>query len=107
MIQDLKTGERTGTHSSVPDDRWVFTEDNPSRELTTAAHLAAAARVLKGFNDDLSSQCLDIAKAIYSHDYQLSGRTSNSKIHAASELFLTTGDDQYKNYILAKQGSSN
>jgi endoglucanase len=67
--KDLISGERTGISSSVPDDRWVFTENNPSRELTVAAHLAAAARVLKGFNDTLSSQCLDVAKAIYSHDY--------------------------------------
>jgi hypothetical protein len=101
--KDLKAGELTGSSSSVPDDRWVFTENNPSRELTVAAHLAAAARVLKGFNDTLSSQCLDVAKAIYSHDYQLTGRATNSKIHAASELFLTTGEDQYKNYILQNE----
>jgi len=101
--KDLKAGELTGSSSSVPDDRWVFTENNPSRELTVAAHLAAAARVLKGFNDTLSSQCLDVAKAIYSHDYQLTGRAANSKIHAASELFLTTGEDQYKNYILQNE----
>ena len=101
----LKTGERTGTHSSPADDRWVFTEDNPSRELSTAAHLAAASRVLKGFNDDLSKECLDIAKAIYSHGYQLTGRAINSKIHAASELLLTTGDQQYRSYILENQGA--
>ena len=101
----LKTGERTGTHSSPPDDRWVFTENNPSRELTAAAHLAAAARVLKGFNDDLSKQSLEVSRAIYSHEYQLTGRTANAKIHAASELFLTTGEDQYKNYILENESS--
>jgi hypothetical protein len=103
--KDLRDGERTGSSSSVPDDRWVFTEDNPSRELTVAAHLAAAARVLKGFNDTLSTQCLDVAKAIFSHDYQLTGRTANSEIHAASELFLTTGDGQYKDYILQNEAS--
>jgi endoglucanase len=101
--KDLKTGERTGSSSSVPDDRWVFTENNPARELTTSAHLAAASRVLKGFNDTLSRQCLEVAKAIYSHDYQLTGRTANSKIHAASELFLTTGEDQYKDYIVQNE----
>jgi hypothetical protein len=103
--QDLRAGERTGTSSPVPDDRWVFTEENPSRELTVAAHLAAAARVLKGFNDTLSGQCLDVAKAIFFHDYQLTGRTINSKIHAASELFLTTGEDQFRNYILQNEES--
>lgn len=103
--KQLLPGERTGTSSSVPDDRLVFTEENPSRELTTAAHLAAASRVLKGFNDTLSNQCLDVAKAIFLHDYQMTGRTINSKIHAASELFLTTGEEQYRNYILANKES--
>lgn len=95
----LKTGERTGTASSVPDDRWVFTEDNPARELTTAAHLAAVSRVLKGFNDNLGKECLEVAKAIYSHDYKVSGRVANAKLHAAIELFLTTGDEEYRNYL--------
>jgi len=101
LIHDskLKPGEKTGTHSSPADDRWVFTENNPSRELTTAAHMAAAARVLKGFNDTLSTQCLELAKAIFSSDYQMNGRTINSKLHLASELFLTTGDRQYKDFL--------
>jgi endoglucanase len=103
--KDLKPGERTGTSSAVPDDRWVFTEDNPSRELTVAAHLAADSRVLKGFNDTLSTQCLDVAKTIYSHDYKLEGRAVNSKIHAATELLMTTGEDQYRNYILQNESS--
>jgi hypothetical protein len=96
----LKTGERTGTSSSLTDDRWVFTENNPSRELTVAAHLAAASRVLKGFNNELSKQCLETADAIYSADYQISGRVANAKIHAAIELYLTTGDDKYKKYLV-------
>lgn len=103
--ESLRTGERTGTHSSTTDDRWVFTESNPTRELTTAAHLAAAARVLKGFNDDLSKQCLDVAEAIYSHDYQVTDIITYSKIHAAIELFLTTGDGKYKKYILDNESA--
>ena len=95
----LKMGERTGISSGKNDDRWVFTENNPSRELTTAAHLAAASRVLKGFNDDLSKRCLNVAEAIYSNDYELSGRVVYSKIHAAIELFLTTGEEKYKRYL--------
>jgi endoglucanase len=101
----LKNGERTGTDSSPADDRWVFTEDNPSRELTVASHLAAAARVLKGFNDDLSKQCLDVAETIYSHDYQSSERVTNSRIHAAIELFMTTGEDIYKKYLIENESA--
>ena len=105
LIHDskLKSGEKTGTHSSPADDRLVFTENNPSRELTTAAHMAAAARVLKGFNDTLSIQCLELAKAIFSSDYNLTGRTINSKLHLASELFLTTGDRQYRDFLISNK----
>ncbi len=103
--KSLKAGERTGTHSSVNDDRWVFTEENPSRELTVAAHLAASARALKGFNDDLSLQCLDAAEEIFNHDYRTADRTTNAKIHAASELFLTTGKDKYRNYLIENRES--
>ncbi len=107
LIHDgsIKTGERTATHSAAADDRWVFTENNPMRELTVAAHLAAAARVLKGFNDGLAEDCLDISKAIFNSDYNIEGWVVNAKIHAASELFLTTGDDQYKKYILDNEAS--
>ena len=83
-----------------PDDRWVFTEENPSRELTTAAHLAAASRVLKGFNDTLSIQCLEVAESIYNLDRTISGRSLSSKIHAANELYLTTGETVYRDYIV-------
>jgi hypothetical protein len=103
--RQLMPGERTGTGSSVPDDRLVFTEENPSRELTVAAHLAAASRVLRGFNDSLSSQCLDVARALYSHEYPMTGRTVNARIHAASELFMTTHEEQYKKFILANKES--
>jgi endoglucanase len=96
----LKTGQRTATHSSPPDDRWVFTENNPARELTTAAHLAACARVLRHFNNDLSNRCLKISQSIYSTDYQLNDRSVGARLHAASELFITTGNVEYKNYLL-------
>jgi len=97
--RSLKPGERSGLSSSIPDDRWVFTEENPSRELTVAAHLAAASRVLKDFNPELSSECLDISRAIFSHDYKETDRILDSKIHAATELFLTTRDEKYRNFI--------
>ncbi len=99
----LKPNERTGTHSSPTDDRWVFTEDNPGRELTTAAHMAAAARVLKGFNDTLSAQCLEVAKGIYHLDRKLEGRALTAKLHAAIELFVTTGEPAYKNFLIQNQ----
>ena len=83
------------------DDRWVFTENNPNRELTTAAELAAAARVLKGFNDALSAQSLAAATAIFNNT-PADARSKAARIHAAAELFLTTGGKSYKDYIISE-----
>jgi hypothetical protein len=47
-------GERSGVH----DDRWVFTEDNPRRELEVAAGLAAVSRVLKAYRLALAADSL-------------------------------------------------
>lgn len=96
----LKYVEKTATHSGHPDDDWVFTEDNPSRELTTAAHMAAASRVLKGLNDTLSKQCLETAEAIYHLQRTLPARAGSAKILAAIELWLTTGSQEYKDFIV-------
>ncbi len=50
-----------------PDDRWVFTEDNPNRKLSVAAALATASRVIKGYNDTLSAQSLQIGPGTLEH----------------------------------------
>ncbi|HZK34643.1 MAG TPA: glycoside hydrolase family 9 protein [Bacillota bacterium] len=105
---DLRQYAHLGDSSAITDgikgnadDRWVFTEENPLRELTTAAHLAAASRALKGFNDTLSSQALEAASEIY----KVTNGTNNvevAKIHAAVELFLTTNEQEYKDFLLSK-----
>ena len=82
------------------DDRWIFTEQNPYRELSTAAQLAATSRVLRGFNDTLSVSCLDIARAIFSST-EAEGRMAGVKVHAAAELYLTTSEKQYLDYIVS------
>lgn len=92
----------TDRKAGTPDDRWVFTEDNPARELSTAAQLAAISRVMKGFNDTLSVQCLDIAKQLFRITRE-EKYTQVAKVQAATELFLTTGDPLYKNYLLKQQ----
>ena len=83
------------------DDRWVFTEDNPPRELTAAANLAAVSRVLKGFNDTLSVQSLDAAREIYKVT-KVTDQSRLAKIHAAAELLITTGDKEYKDDLLSE-----
>lgn len=82
------------------DDRWVFTEDNPARELTTAAQLAASAKALRGFNDSLSSEALNAAEELYEVTRVDDERVLGAKIHAAAELLLTTGKCEYENFLV-------
>lgn len=84
------------------DDRWIFTENNPGRALSTAAQLAGAARVLLGFNDELSKECLSVATEIYQQT-EANGFLIGTKLQAAVELYLTTGEQQYLDFILSQQ----
>lgn len=92
----LGCDERTGTESGKPDDRWVFTEQNPAREVEVARALAAAARVMRGFNDTLALQALNAAEAIYAAtEAGNNRRLLSNKIRAAVELWITTKDQRY------------
>ena len=84
------------------DDRWIFTEDNPMRAISTSAQLAGAARTLRGFNDALAKECLDIATELY-HKTELAPFMVGMKLQAAVELYLSTGDAEYLDFILAQQ----
>lgn len=85
----------------APDDRWVFTEDNPSRSLEVAASLAAAARVMKGFNDTLARQCLNIANEVWGQNEKA---PAFQKLNLAVELLQTTKDKKYAGFLIAHQG---
>jgi len=81
-----------------PDDRWVFTEDNPERSLETAAALAAANRVMKGFNDTLATQCLQIAEEVWKNTKE---KRELSRVPLAVELLVTTGKKEYADFLVA------
>jgi len=93
LVYDKTLGseEVVGQRSGVLDDRWVFTEENPSRELNAAAGLAASARVLRDFNPDLAAEALQAARQIFVQAIDAKGNTG-AKIFALSELIQTTGD---------------
>ncbi|HEA29482.1 MAG TPA: glycoside hydrolase [Leeuwenhoekiella sp.] len=84
----------------APDDRWVFTENNPSRELNTATALATAARVLKGYNDSLATDCLNISKEIWT---KTKTENQQSKISLAIALLQTTKEQEYADFIIENQ----
>jgi len=63
LIYDPKLGpnEVKDGSSGKPDDRWIFTSTNSSTEWNAIASLAAAADVLKGWDDALAKDCLETA----------------------------------------------
>lgn len=101
----------TDGKSGNDDDRRVFTEDNPGREMSTAAALAASSRVLRGHNDTLAVHCVNIAREIFARSLSLksaqpvnprfAGWQNLSKVQTASELYLATGEGQYLDFILS------
>ena len=62
-IYDPKLGpnEVKGDYSGKPDDRWIFSTNNPFFQWNAIAALAAAADTLKGYDDALAKDCLDTA----------------------------------------------
>lgn len=100
---NLKGKERTATESAVLDDRLVFTENNPARELSASANLAAASRVLKGFNDPLAAECLKISEELWKVTVTNNRRSEIEKLHAAIELLIATNKNVYKEYIVSNE----
>ena len=83
------------------DDRWVFTEDNPARELTTAAHLAAISKALAGFSPSLSAEALATARKLFDRTATGEGQAAETaRVHAAAELFIATGEREYADAVL-------
>ncbi|AHM62994.1 glycoside hydrolase [Flammeovirgaceae bacterium 311] len=81
----------------APDDRWVFTEDNPRRELMVAACLAAASRSLKGYNDELAKETLRVAEELWNRTKE---KDPLQRVHAAAELLISTRDKKYSDFLL-------
>ena len=62
-IYDPKLGpnEVKGDYSGKPDDRWIFTSNNPFFQWNAIAALAASADTLKGWDDALAKDSLETA----------------------------------------------
>ena len=84
----------SGAPTTEPDDRWVFTEDNPDRELVVAAQLAAAGRVLAPTNPRLSKEAIAVAVEL---TRRARGRSNStfSAVFARAELYRATGEPRY------------
>lgn len=69
-IYDPKLGlnEVKGDYSGKPDDRWIFSTNNPFFQWYAIASLAAAADTLKGWDDALAKDCLETAKKAWADE---------------------------------------
>lgn len=67
--EKLGPHEVKGDYSGNPDDRWAFTTKSGSMQYGAAASLAAAAPVLKGWDDALAKECLETAIKIWEEEH--------------------------------------
>ena len=85
------------------DDRLVFTDEKADLQLAGATGLAAAARVLKGYNDELAAECLTVAEALYEANKNQSSVSEfmrdNARVNALCELIITTNSQKYKDEL--------
>lgn len=106
----LKEGQSDGFTSGRSDDRWAFTTGTSALNYGSIAALAAASRVLKGFNDPLADECLATAIKIWDEeqdkDHDLfhygnttGGRLPDEQLRAAVELLQTTRKIEYAECI--------
>ncbi|MGA2328296.1 MAG: glycoside hydrolase family 9 protein, partial [Bryobacteraceae bacterium] len=102
-IYSAKLGrlENDGVHSGVPDDRWAFTTRSTPLQYRSAAALAAASHVLRGYDDPLAKECLDTAERVWNEEHNRApalfrsfnttgGALADEELKAAVELLIAT-----------------
>jgi hypothetical protein len=109
----LAGGVRSHGRSGVPDDRWAFTSRSTPLDYGSIAALAAASRVLRGYNDDLAEECLRTAvrvwdeehsraPVVFRHGNTTGGPLEDEELRAAVELLVATrGGRKYADRLAA------
>ena len=106
----LRPDQKTATSSGVKDDRWVFTNRYTAVEYQVTAALAAASRILKGYDEKLAAECIETAKKTWNYEQNHEPATGNNayvpgniteqEIIATSELLYSTGEDIYADHLI-------
>ncbi|MBP5634751.1 MAG: glycoside hydrolase family 9 protein [Bacteroidales bacterium] len=85
------------------DDRWIFPD--VSNGISMATNVAASARPLRGLNDTLANHCVAIAQHIFDTaevpPAGMRGGGPMAKMQLAVELYLTTGEQRYFDFIVS------
>lgn len=100
----LKPNQSDVKTSGTPDDRYVFTNRSSRVNYRSAVALASASRVLKGYNNDLSRECLEASKKVWADEHSQPAVTGNQgqeglrstgEAEAALQLFISTKEKQF------------
>jgi endoglucanase len=103
--------ETDGAYSGAPDDRWAFTTHTTPLDYLAISSLAAASRVLRGYDDSMSAECLQTAVRVWDEEHKrhpvifksfntTAGELSDEETKAAVELLIATnGGNAYRNRL--------
>jgi len=103
--------ESDGISSGVPDDRWAFTTHITALNYDTISALAAASRVLHGFNDEMAAECLQTSIRVWEEEHRhepaifhsfntTGGDLADEETKAAVELLIATkGGEPYRHRL--------
>ncbi len=101
--QYVMLGDAAAMTDNLPgndDDRWVFTEENPGRELRVIPALAAAARVLEPYNPELAEESMQVALTLWESASKSESHLSG-KVLSLSELILSTEEEEYMETLIS------
>lgn len=100
--------ETDGVYSGLPDDRWAFTNRSTPIDYGAISSLAAASRVLRGFDDNLAAESLQTAVRVWDEEHRRApvlfrsfnttgGELTNEETRAVVELLIATnGGEVYQ-----------
>ncbi len=110
---ELDEDSVTAHHSGRKDDRYAFTDKDTRREYFMAGIFAASYRAIKEFDPQKAKESLKYAKEIWAREQNLEPVIYNSvgtprnliaeKVNAAVELYLSSKDARYLDFILEEK----
>ena len=88
-----------GKRSGTPDDMWAFTTRNPRLDLQAAGVFTSAARVLRGYNDELADRAQWQADRLRQEAQELLSKRPHrrdAQAESDNDWLTGTGDGNYR-----------
>lgn len=108
----MSPSQSDGYYSGVPDDRWAFTTHTTPLNYDAISALAAASRVLRGFDEETAEDCLQTAEKVWDEEHKQApvifhsfntagGDLAIEETMAAVELVIATkGKEVYQKRLI-------